>query len=318
MRIARADYRSTEKGKFIRHHVYSEFGGPWPGFLPQEREAFIKVMYSYADFACIEILAFAVGPNYFEILLDVPKKVKFSVAEIRERFKKFIAAESGIEGISQPDYSDKAQVESCRKRFANVGSFLKYLKLYATSRYHREHGTRGTLWSSRYIGMYVQRGFHSQYLAAWISHQGVRDGENDSVENSPYATFGRACMGDKRCRKMVCELFGTEKGGSPRWAQAKTAFLKFIEDETVEGKPLRTTKEGKPLLGRGEVMRTEVRHFRGGMAFGDAEFCKRLVEGNTVAFPSRVKISSVIAGQRDPRLRTIRYKGDLRSPRKRL
>lgn len=301
-------------GETTRRHVFSELNGPWENFTFEERHRIVRDVYFCADFAGIEVRAVGVGARWFDLLLDVPDKLTM---DREEMFARLLAYQKKNVTLSQPapfDQTDEKQWIRLAKRFGDLGAFMKQVKMLCTARYHDVHGVRGTIWRSRYIDTYVQTGFHSRILCAWMDHAGIRDGEVTDPADNPHSTFGLACAGDKRARSMIRYLFAD----SGPWPQAKRNYEAFITDNTVPaGKPKRTISRLSPLLNRQEFLRANVPHFRGGMAFGDKEFCEDFVEQNRDNFPAeRLFAGHPIAGQSDSRLYTVRQKGDLRKKRK--
>ncbi len=310
MRIARSAFGLDTPEKTTRHHVFSELNGPWEDFTSEERHTIVRDVYACADFAGIEVRAVGVGPRWFDLLLDVPDQLTM---DREEMFARLLAYQKKNITLSQPapfDQTDEKQWGRLAKRFGDLGAFMKQVKMLCAARYHDVHGVRGTIWTSRYVDTYVQTGFHSRILCAWMDHAGIRNSESTDPVDNPYSTFGLACAGDKRARGMIRYLFAE----SGPWARAKREYQHFIADTTTPaGKPKRTISGLPPLLDREEFLRADVPHFRGGMAFGDEEFCRNFVEQNRAQFPAeRLFGGRPIAGQNDPRLCTVRQKGDLR------
>ena len=315
MKPARSSYSIQTPGAFTRRHVHSEFNGPWEAFTPDERRKFIDTVYTNADFSGIEVVAISVGLREFDLIFDVPSEpLELSRDEMLVRLRTYQKNFTGLTDANPFDEENEADWDRLKKRFADLGYFMKLLKQLCTRRYHAVHNTSGTIWAARYLDMYVQEGLHSQTLAAWMDYSGVRSGEGTDPSANPYATFGLACGGDRRARKMIRSLFG----GGETWASARKQYEEFIADTTPPpGKPRRTNSGHAPLLDRQAILTANVPHFRGGLVFGDEEFCAQFVKENSAHFPeSRLVPGRPIAGQNDPRLCTVRQKRDLRKPPK--
>lgn len=197
-----------------------------------------------------------------------------------------------------------------RRPLWDVSTFIKQLKQLTTTRYHREHATRGTLWTGRYYSAYVQTGHASRILSAWFDHASVRDGETQTVDQNRFSTFGRAVAGDVRARAMIAALYGSD--ASLSWREIAKAYRDFIGDATPPPSARRTYSE-IPLLTRPQLLLTEVPQFRGAVAMGDEAFTEAFFQLNRHEFgPNRKRGGHPVAGQLDPNLWTIRQKIDLR------
>ncbi len=314
MRLARIARNIETPGPFTRRHVFSEFNGPWEDFTPDERGKLIETIYSNADLTGMRIVAISIGPREFELILDVPDSLELGREEMLARLESYRKSSTHRSEVIQTYGDSEEERERLGKRFGDLGIFMKHVKQLCTNRYHAVHSSRGTIWTSRYIDLFVQDGLHSQILTAWMDHAGVRAGEITDPSADPFSTFGLACGGDKRARRMIAELFG----GGKSWPLARKNYEAFIADTTPPpGKPRRSQSGQPPLLDRQALLNAHVPHFRGGLVFGDEDFCAKFIAENQSFFPeNRAFTGRPITGQNDPRLCTVRQKRDLRKPRK--
>jgi hypothetical protein len=314
MRKSRASFLFDPSAKVVRYHCHSAFGGPWPPFGDEERVEFVNDLHAVADFAGIELVAFSVGPTAFDLIADVPRVSSLSKKEMLRRFEEvsdpiFVAAEG--RKLKAGDAEAWARL---RSRFGDLGAFIKSVKQRAAHRYHRHHGTSGAVWCNRYTRAFVQPGHASRVLAAWMDHASLREGLLESPDDDRFSTFGRAVAGDERARAMVARLFLPGEQ-APAWRAVAKACRDFAADTTVPPDAPKPHKD-KPFLTRPEFLRTEVPHFRGGLALGDRAFVEAVFELNRHEFGrNRASGARRITGQSDPDLWTLRHKGDLRNLR---
>lgn len=295
----------------VRTHCHSDFNGPWEPFTLAEREKFLELLHSCADFAEIEIVAFAIHPASFDIVVDTPRQIELSRQEMLTRLEK-VTAPAQFE-LNQRDLraNDPAAWTRLSARFGNVSAFIKQLKQLVTSSYHRGHGSSGTLWNSRFNITYVQAGHTSRILSAWLDHAAVRTGETTCADQDRFSTFGRAVAGDERARAMIAKLFEPEDG-SQSWMEIAKTYHTFIQADAVTTRTPRSIN-GVPRLTRSQLLLTQVPHFRGGLAFGNEAFVENFYQLNSHEFgPRRKRGGHLLAGQNDPNLWTIRQKIDLR------
>lgn len=313
MRKSRASFVFDPSASVVRYHCHSAFGGPWPPFTPEERAGFVDDLHALADFTGIELVAYSVQPTSFDLIADVPRDCALSKKEMLRRFEEisdpvFVAAEG--KKLKAGDAAAWARLGS---RFGDLGAFIKSLKQRASHRYHRVHGTSGAVWGNRYTSAFVQPGHASRILAAWMDRAGLREGTATTPDDDPFSTFGRAVAGDERAREMIRRQF-LPANPQPTWREVAKAYRNFINDPTTPNAP--KAHKNKPHLTRPEFLRTNVPHFRGGVAFGDRAFVEAVFELNRNEFgPHRASGARWITGQADPDLWTLRHKGDLRKRR---
>lgn len=297
--------------RVVRTHCHSEFNGPWDPATPPEREKSLEYLFSCADFAEIEIVAFSINPTSFDIILDTPREVKISRKEMLSRLEK-ITAPAQFE-IYEKELLARNPAAWARLtgRFGDVSSFIKQLKMLLAKNYHRTHGTSGTLWNSRFSSAFVQTGHASRILSAWMDHASIRSGENSKPDEDRFSTFGCAVAGNERARAMMTRLFGSEDA-STAWRDVARIYRAFIQEDVPTTRAPRAIN-GVQRLSRPQLLLTEVPHFRGGLAFGDEAFVENFFQLNKHEFgPNRTRGGHPLTGQNDPDLWTIRQKIDLR------
>lgn len=314
MRKPRCNFTFHPDARVVRSHCHSSFGGPWPDFTDEERVEFMHDLFAASAFAGIDVVAFSIQPKGFDLIVDVPRKIQLSKAEMFRRFESYTdPIFFGVESkrLKSGESGSWARLTS---RFGDLAAMLKSIKQKATHRYHRNHGTTGSIWCNRYTRAFLQEGNASRVLAAWMDHAAVRSGECSSPDDDRFSTFGRAVGGDERARAMVTALHPIDD--SPEsWRNVAKAYRDFVSADTIPPDAPQSHRN-KPLLTRAAFLRSEVPHFRGGMAVGDRSFVEALFELNRGEFgPERKSGARRIIGQCDPDLWTLRNKTDLRKLR---
>jgi hypothetical protein len=314
MRKPRSNFTYHPDAAVVRSHCHSAFGGPWPGFTDDEREEFVRDLFAASDFAGIKIVAFSVQPTEFDLIVDVPRAIRLSKKEMFRRFEEYTdPIFFGVENkrLKAGEADSWARLTA---RFGDLAALLKSLKQKASHRYHRNHGTSGAIWGNRYTRAFLQPGRASRVLAAWMDHAAVRNGECSAPDDDRFSTFGRAVAGDERARAMITALHAGESEPVP-WRSVAKAYRDFVADDTIPPDAPQSHRN-KPLLTRAGFLRSEVPHFRRGMAIGDRAFVESLFELNRAEFgPERKSGARRIIGQCDPDLWTLRNKTDLRKLR---
>jgi hypothetical protein len=314
MTKSRKTYHLPPGTDFTRCHCHSEIGDPWPPLEPDELDALLANLYSGATFSEIGIVAFSLRPRGFDLIIDIPTKIRLSKKEMLARFKDSITPVIVDREMPLLKRNDTAAWDRLRSRFGDISPFMKNLKQVATQTYHRKRSTSGTLWSKRFDRVLLQPGHTSRVLAAWIDHAGVRDGRFTSPAEDRHCTFGSAVAGDKRARNMIRTLFLADAADAD-WRRTAAAYRDFISQDTPPEIALKGNK-GKPPLTRPELLITEVESFENGVALGDRAFVERFFEFNRAAFgPNRRTGARHVSGQNDPDLWAIRQKPDLRKIR---
>ncbi len=296
----------------IRSLCHSAFSGPWEPFTNEERKELLEDAFRCAAFCGVEIVAFSIRPTSFDFIIDEPREIHLSRAEMMRRLVAY-TPDLQLDPLKVPlDAGDEAAWLRLASRFGNLSNFIKQVKQVAARRYHRNHGTNGALWSSRFERAFVQTGHVSRLLTAWMDHAALRAEEINSLEDDRFSTFGRASARDSRARAMITCLFGPSDP-SASWREVARAYRHFVADETPRPGAKRSKAGSKPLLTRPELLMTEVPHFRNGLAVGDEAFIQKLFELNRAHFgPDRSKAGHHVTGQSDPDIWTIRQKIDLR------
>lgn len=308
MRFGRKAFVAPGEEAYWRNYIFSQFSGPWPDFTLSERKALVERIKEVAAFSELTVRAFAVTERSFHLLIDEPREMDL---EDKEMFRRFQKTGTELFKNSKPalQAGDLEAWKRLRQRFGNQASFLKKVKQVTAQHYHRERGTSGALWQSRYESAFVQSGHASRFVAAWIAHANVRSGLAKAVEQDKLSFFGHGVSGDKWSRAMVASLFS--EGGV--WRKASQSFLNFLGSEPENALCHSEGSNRVPYLTRGETLRVEIENFSAGLAIGDREYLEEFFTLNRELFgPKRTSGARHVMGQNDPRLWTARQKLDLR------
>lgn len=315
MRKAREAFIYHQDAPVVRHLCQSFFNGPWPGMSTAELDALRDALYENADFAGLDLVAFSLQPSSIALVVDVPASLSLSKKEMIARF--VACSPEQVVEIELPllKKNDPDAWRRLRLRFGALGPFMKQLKQAATYRYHRQHGSSGTLWTNRYDSVFLQPGETSQVITAWFDHASVRSGRTESPAKDRHCTYGAAVSGDKRARDLIRALHMPDEPNAS-WAKVSRAYRKFIKSDPLNPASPPNGRNKKPLLTRPQLLLSKVPHFLHGIAIGDQEFIDALYEINSHEFTATRKTGARwVQGQNDPNLWTFRNKGNLLKPK---
>ena len=170
-------------------HVVSRIIERTYRFADLERERFVDMMRSMADFHQVEILTYCVMGNHFHILVRVPDRPEgfdLSLEDVLAKwgravgsdYREKMAKQMAIyEGNGSAERAMEAWRQRMLARMFSLSEFMKALKQRFTQWYNGRNGRKGTLWESRYRSTIVQdEGSALRTMAAYIDLNPVRAG----------------------------------------------------------------------------------------------------------------------------------------------
>lgn len=143
------------------YHVISRVVNRQMIFGREEKAVFLDLMERHSAFSGVEVLAYCLMGNNFQLLLHVPLKPKeITRSEVKSRMKaiyndskiqklKKEFRENQREGEENRD-DDEAFYESLSFRMYSLSKFIKDLKQKFSVWYNTQNDRRGTLWESQY------------------------------------------------------------------------------------------------------------------------------------------------------------------------
>ena len=304
-----------------------------------EKERFRQIMRSYEAFSGVRVLTFCFMSNHFHILLEVPPKQDADllldapdeeflarlryiysedfVQEIRARILK--SREDAVEGDKKGLRNDEGvtagelseiYIRSIKSRYTlrmcDLSDFMKSIKQCFSRRYNKEHGTKGTLWESRFKSELVESGYAAQTVAAYIDLNPLRAGMVEDPKDYRWCGYAEAVAGKKEAQiGLLSVMQGVEKVApnvellgqlSTSWKDVMEKYRMVLAVDGVaadldavpvqgERKSLRHKKrkgfsreasekilESGGKLSRAELLRCKVRHFSDGVVLGGKDF----------------------------------------------
>jgi putative transposase len=204
------------------YHVMSRTAGGEKLFGEVEKEAFRRLMWRLARFSGVEILTYALMGNHFHILVKVPERAKFLkrfegeggeerlLEHLSLLYSKGYLASLRLEiaRVREAGREEEVQLmlETFRKRFCDLSSFVKELKERFSRWFNKHHDRRGTLWMDRFKSVLVEDGEALRTMALYIDLNPVRAGLVEDPKDYRWTGYGEAIGGSKRARRGLCRV----------------------------------------------------------------------------------------------------------------
>ncbi len=294
------------------YHVYSRIINRESRLGLSEREGFERLVNAHARMAGVEVLAFAIMPNHFHLLVRVPDRVRAELEVddrvILERLSAVYSGESVERVHAKLDHlravGERSAYHAFRRQFLDrmhdLSVFVKEVKARFTMGYNRANNRSGPLWEDRFRSVLLQGDDPSLVLvvATYIDLNAVRAGLVADPKDYRHCSYGAALGGDRSAAEAIGRLLGLEIGAAParREALAQYRLLLFSRalpsSGTVSGGAKR--RGGVPVervrkvfdsgghLPALELLRCRVRYLTNGLALGSHAFLEAL-------FPGRAK-----------------------------
>lgn len=305
------------------YHVMSRTAGGVMLFGNTEKEAFRRLLWRMSKFSGVEILTYALMDNHFHLLVKIPERAKFLKRFEGEGGEErllqhlallysqaFISAlRLELARVREAGRAEEAEaiLDSFRKRFCDLSSFVKELKERFSRWFNKHHSRRGTLWMDRFKSVLVEDGEALRTMALYIDLNPVRAGLVEDPKDYRWTGYGEAMGGSKRARRGLCRVMETpldsweEKRGALTPAEAYRCWL-FGEGLTTEGAESVKTRADSGIssttsgfhspaprkgfardevesvlknggkVSRAELLRCQVRWFSDGVAIGSKAF----------------------------------------------
>ena len=124
-----------------------------------------------------------------------------------------------------------------KRRFCDLGIWMKELKERYSRWYNRKHERSGALWMGRFKSVLVesrrdgQSGFDTlRTMALYIDLNPVRAGIVDSAEQYRWSGYGEAHEGSTRARAAISKVAGCDK-----WARSGPAYRDWLSAVSQSG-----------------------------------------------------------------------------------
>ena len=281
-----------------------------------EKEGLRKLIWKMCSFFGIELLTYCVMGNHFHALVHVPDpKVwlqqfdgpmgeerliehlrgfysKDFVDRLLEEMKKL--REQGVE------YQAVERLEAFKRRFCDLGIWMKELKERFSRWYNRRHQRKGTMWMARYKSVLVE-GSESRgqgqldalrTMALYIDLNPVRAGLVSDPGDYRWSGYGEALGGSVPARAGLCKVVDGLKANSG-WRKCGPAYGMWLFDvgKTERGSDGSVAKVGvDPKLREkvlaefgqmncGELLLKRVKYLTDGAVLGGKAFVEGIFEG---------------------------------------
>ena len=260
-------------------------------FEPADREVLRKLVHRVADYCGVRILTYAIMPNHFHLLIEVPRRGTPSDAELLRRYKVLYPKPSPFkperpEVIEQHLKSGSAEGMLWRKRqlalMGDISPFMKLLKQRFSIWFNRTHGRFGTLWSERFKSLLVEPEMKAmRAVAAYIDLNAVRAGLVEDPKDYRFCGYAEAVAGGRAARE------GIERVAGAPWGRAQRRYRLALYGVGVEERPGKASlsreadeavleREGR--LSLAAQLRCRLRWMGEGVALGSEGFIRARLE----------------------------------------
>jgi len=260
-------------------------------FEPADREVLRKLVHRIADYCGLHILTYAIMPNHFHLLIEVPVRAVPSDSELLRRYKVLYPKPSRFrperpEVIEQQLKSGSVEGRMWRERqlalMGDISPFMKLLKQRFSIWFNRNHGRFGTLWSERFKSLMVEPELKAlRAVAAYIDLNGVRAGLADDPKDYRFCGYAEAVAGGRKARE------GIERVAGAPWGRAQQRYRLALYGVGVEERPGKAAlprEVDEAELARGgklslaEVLRCRLRWMGEGVALGSEGWVRERLE----------------------------------------
>ena len=241
------------RGAAACYHVMSRTCGGDVFFDDEEKEGLRILLWKMCQFFGVELLTYCVMGNHFHALVRVPDKARWLMQfngnageeRLMEHLRSFysrdfmaaLELELSALRISGGDAAVEERLSEFKRRFCDLGIWMKELKERYSRWYNRKHERSGALWMGRFKSVLVesrrdgQSGFDTlRTMALYIDLNPVRAGIVDSAEQYRWSGYGEAPEGSTRARAAISKVAGCDK-----WARSGPAYRDWLSAVSQSG-----------------------------------------------------------------------------------
>lgn len=228
--------RMILKGEEQVQYCYTRLKDGIDGFSTEDRGYIKDAILKYCGFYRILLYTYSISSRFFEMMVRMPgphaisdkellRSVKRLYGSIKaDRLHKSIKAYTGKKGDKhdpRPEYT---------RLMYNLSNLMKNLKVTIANIYNSNHGSRGSIWSTRFTNRMVEdRKTVLADNAAYVDASPAVHGECTGPEKYRFCGIGDAVQGTRLFRDRIIEITGA---GS--WKKALRTYLKLVKAKIDE------------------------------------------------------------------------------------
>lgn len=294
-------------------------------FGPVEKEVFRSMIRRLEAFLEVRVLTYCLMSNHFHLLLEVPDpetiapltadSLRSKLAELYQGDALALVVDELDRAVADAQSSTGSPIwlaEVLRRYQARMGDlsvFCKELKARFTLWYNARNDRSGTLWEGRFKSVVVEADEHAlMTMAAYIELNPVRAGVVSDPKDYRWCGYAEAVAGGRLARRNLSRMHARTRawdGRSASWREVGPAYRMhlFGHGERRTGDPRsghagartgidaqaveRVIADEKGRLPVHVLMRSRVRYFCDGTAFGHAGFVDGVFEQFREQFSER-------------------------------
>lgn len=253
-------------------------------------EVLRRMIREVADFCGIHVVTYAIMPNHFHVLIQIPQKIPLSDAELVRRYRilhpkptrfQLLRIEVIEDWLKRNTLEGMAWREQQLALMNDVSAYMKLLKQRFTQWFNANHGKFGTLWAERFKSVLVETGSNAlRTMAAYIDLNAVRKGLVDDPKDYRFCGYSEALAGSHKARAglaLVCEQ------SSWRATLAEYRLLLFAtgaapreKGHVIDDAAFQAVMDAEGELPLATLLRHRWRYFSAGTALGSVAFVMKV------------------------------------------
>lgn len=273
-------------------------------FGETEKEVFCGQLRKQAAFAGIEVLAYCVMSNHTHLLLRVPVLGTLSDEELLHRYQAYYGEDKvplstySVQELRAVLAQEGRHAAAARARITarmcNLPAFMRELKQRFSIWFNHQHGTKGTIWASRYKSVIVEDTPESlTRVAAYIDLNPVRAELVTDPKDYRWCGYAASLAGVRSARAGLEQLFNNSR----RYPEAIASYRLILFGKGYQSKGVLNQDQGRISAERveqilkeqgkvplEELLRVRVRYFGDGLALGSKTFIAQFLRDHRDTF----------------------------------
>lgn len=289
------------------YHVVSRTACQAYLFGDAEKEFFCRQLGKQAAFAGIQVLAYCVMSNHIHLLLRVPEVESLPDAALLARYQAYYGAGRvplstySVEELKAILARGGREADAARERIlARMGhlpTFMRELKQRFSIWFNHQHGTKGTIWASRYKSVLVEDEPESlMRVAAYIDLNPVRAEIVSDPGDYRWCSYAASLAGVRSAQAGLLQLFSNSRNYVESLASYRLILFgtgygtkgSVNKDKgRISADRLEQIIQNNGKVSLQELLRVRVRYFGDGLALGSRAFMAQILRDHPDAFGSK-------------------------------
>jgi REP element-mobilizing transposase RayT len=296
------------------------------------KKKFVDVMRRSEEFSGVQVLAYAVMPSHFHILLHTPETTEITDKELFRRIR--ILYGSSYYHCFRKKYNGYKRKGNAsfknwwlpvRKKYTNrmysTPAFMKTLKQRYACWFNTKYQRDGVFWGQRYKSVLIENNPGALFsMSTYIELNPVRAELIADSKDYLYCSYGAAYAGNRRARMAVVDLVNQfnssncppckslpRKEFNTKWIESRKWYREYIVEagEEVTDEKGNIIRKGytheqveNEIHKRGRMsfvdsLHSRVRYMTYGVVYGTQEFCSDFMKLFPDKFSKRVRENGI-------------------------